>query len=218
MITNRREAPHPGTHKQKIEIWPGQKSPHALIEGMARQWDGKRMPTHGLAHFAVKGTTFMRIRDGYRSEYLSKVLPKFPLIDLGAGCCLDMIKFAKAYGVPSYTAVDRHCAYPDVCANPGLAFANMDMLEFLMAQKPGAGNIVMNAIDEIMLFCENEAVADEYAAWLLAYMSRTVPLGGIAFGLNSPILGGLKELGFREVSLSEKYGIPERSFILERCE
>lgn len=218
MITIRGGTRHPGTHKHHEERWSPPKSPHSLIEDMRRQWDGANMPTHGLARFAVMGTTFMRIKGGYRSDYLSRILPKFQLIDLGAGYCIDMIRFARAYGIPRYTAVDRHYPYPDFCANPKLAFANTDMLEFLMGQKPGTSNIVMNAIDEIMLYCENEAVAEEYKAWLLAYMSRTVPIGGIAFGLNSPILGDLKELGFREVALNEKFGVPERSFILERCE
>lgn len=187
-----------------------------LIDKMGSYWKTHSIPWRGLSHFAIRGRTFMGIRDGYRSEFLGEVLPERHLIDLGAGICTDMIEFASAYAVAKYTAVDRYCPYP--CSGKGadVEFRNMDMLQYLMSRPDDSANIVMNAIDQLMLSCGDNIVENAYAALLVAEIARVVIPGGIAFGMNSPFLPELADYGFVPVVLNERYGVGEIGALMRK--
>jgi len=195
---------------------PGFLAVDALVEEMGANWRGVLPPMEGLAHFAIEGRTFMRIRDGYRSEFLDGILPGSVLMDLGAGFCSPMMLFARTYGVGKYVAVDRYCTYPEQSNDPRIEFVNDDMLRFLILQPAGSGNIVANAIDEIILSSGNSRTDRFYLELLALQMARVVPNGGIAFGFNSIILDVLPEYGFSPVTLNEQYGVAGGTCMVRR--
>jgi hypothetical protein len=187
-----------------------------LIEAMGSGWRLMAPPPTGLSSLVSGSRLFISIKDGYRSAFLQGILPGDGLTDLGAGFCGEMIRFAQAYDVGAYTAVDRYWEYPAKSSIPKVRFVKDDMLSHLLGQPDGSSHIVMNAIDQLMLRCHDPAIEREYAERLVAEMARVVPDGGIAFGLNSPCLRMLGAHGFRSVPLNERFPVPDFGCLMQK--
>jgi hypothetical protein len=177
-----------------------------LVEGIGKVWKRTMPPCSGLARSIVYGSSFMSLRRF--SPFFPKVLGEKRLVDLGAGIPDAMTHFALRSGVSQYVAVDRYCDYSWMSPPfVNVSYVNDDMLMFLAKQPDGSANVVMIAIDDIVLTNINTAYEKIYNGMLLAEIKRVVPPGGIAFGFNSNILEGLIDLGFEKIESIPKYRI-----------
>ncbi len=179
-----------------------------LIEGMGNPCGAAAPPVSPLAKTVVYGNTFMSLRKF--SPFFPKVLGGKKLVDLGAGEPDVMANFALKCGVSKYVAVDRYWDYSRaVPPFPNVSYVNSDMLRFLAEQRDESTNIVMLAIDNVVLANEHTMTGKLYAEKLLEEISRVVPQGGIAFGMNCAILCELTGMGFANIKKIPGHSLPK---------
>ncbi len=176
-----------------------------LVENMGKVWKDRAPPTSGIAKAAVYGQSFMSLRR--LDPFLPEVLGGKRLVDLGAGKPDAMTHFALACRASDYVAVDRYYDYSSrIPPFTNVRYVNEDMLMFLAEQPDNSANIVMLAIDHIILGNFHDRMTEQlYKGMLLAEIKRVVPHGGVAFGLNCEMLCDLTKMGFWRMSeLAEK--------------
>ena len=189
----------PGPEKRIIP--PGElKIIEPLIEKMGTVWAHRAPPTSGLSRMAVYGHSFMSLRR--LDPFFIEKIGGSRLVDLGAGEPDCMTHFAMACGASDYVAVDRYVNYAKkVPPFINVRYVNQDMLMFMAEQPDKSANVVMLAIDHIILGNYEDRMTERlYKGMLLAEIKRVVPTGGIAFGMNCELLLGLDDMGFERVS------------------
>jgi hypothetical protein len=175
-----------------------------LSSEMGRMW-GRRPPSAELARYAAGSNLFLG-----SDAFFSKALGGSVLVDLGAGDPLAMLGFASRHGASGYIAVDVAEDYSMLQGIRRARFINDDMLRFLFHIEDSRVNVCMNAIDELVLRSESGFLGDLYASKLSAEIARVTRQGGIAFGLASPVLHRLGDLGLER--LGEAGCAPVSSF------
>ncbi|HSB47122.1 MAG TPA: hypothetical protein VLD37_03845 [Candidatus Bilamarchaeum sp.] len=166
-----------------------------LAKELSGYWQGSRPSGAQLANHAVKAGTFLTLNA--RAPLLEDALRGSRLSDLGAGLSVGMEAFSLFYGVREYVAVDLYERYPSSGTDGRVRYVNSDLLLYLAAQPDSSTNVCMNAMD--ILNHGDRVVLESYLAMVLRQISRAVPPGGIAFGMQTPMLHGLADFGFERI-------------------
>ncbi|HSB47124.1 MAG TPA: hypothetical protein VLD37_03855 [Candidatus Bilamarchaeum sp.] len=172
-----------------------------LARRMRETWDSCGHPDGPVAGNAVRGRGFLSL--GRKSVMISRALEGRRLTDLGAAEPSGMLEFARAYGASEYVGVDSFFDYSGRSLPGRAKLVNDDLLRYLFSQDDGSSNIVMNAIDGVVLMNPDRVIEETYSQLLLMQIARVIPPGGIAFGLLSPVLRGLGAYGFVKVGRTD---------------
>jgi hypothetical protein len=164
-----------------------------LVKETGDYWGHMKPSAAQLANFAIEGGTFLSLHA--RAPFLDSTLSGSRLTDLGAGDSRGMEAFSAVYDVREYVAVDRYCPYP--WSSERIRYVNADMLQYLAEQLDGSTNVCMNAMDNLRH--GNQTILASYVEMLLRQIARAIPPGGIAFGIQTPILQGLANFGFSRI-------------------
>jgi hypothetical protein len=164
-----------------------------LVKEMEAYWGDIRPSAAQLATFAVESGTFLSLHA--RAPVLDAALNGSRLTDLGAGDSRGMEAFSAVYDVREYVAVDRYCQYP--WSSERIRYVNADMLQYLAEQLDGSTNVCMNAMDNLRHY--NLTILESYKEMLLRQIARVVPSGGIAFGIQTPLLHDLADFNFTKI-------------------
>ncbi|MBN1170277.1 hypothetical protein JXA56_04585 [Candidatus Micrarchaeota archaeon] len=173
-----------------------------LSTEMSKMWHGQP-PGAVLARYAISQNLYLG-----SDSFFSKNLRDSVLLDLGAGDPEAMIGFARCHGVKTYCGVDSTRDYSGIKQGSDTLLIKDDLLWFLFHVGDSRVNVCMNAIDECVLRTGG-IYGQAYEIKLINEIARVTMAGGIAFGLMSPSLHGLAELGFTKLEVAGDVQVSE---------